>query len=91
MMTDAIDHGRQTSGIANEGVFSGVFSALEKLAFAIGPLIAGIVLSGFGFVESHGGPVEQAENAILGIVLLYSAIPAALQILALAVFSRYRL
>lgn len=91
MMTDAIDHARRTSGIANEGVFSGVFSAMEKFAFAIGPLIAGFVLSGFGFVESQGGAVEQGESAIIGIVLLYSVIPAGLQVLALAVFSRYRL
>ena len=91
MMTDAIDHARRTSGIANEGVFSGVFSALEKFAFAIGPLIAGFVLSGFGFVASHGGAVAQADSAVFGIVLLYSLIPAGLQILALAVFSRYRL
>ena len=91
MMTDAIDFARRNSGIANEGVFSGVFSALEKFAFAIGPLIAGFVLSGFGFVASTGGPAAQTEGAIFGIVLLYSAIPACLQILALAAFSRYRL
>ena len=91
MMTDAIDHARRNSGIANEGMFSGVFSALEKFAFAIGPVIAGLVLSGFGFVESHGGAVAQADSAVLGIVLLYSVIPAGLQMLALAVFSRYRL
>ncbi len=91
MMTDAIDHARRNSGIANEGMFSGVFSALEKFAFAIGPVIAGLVLSGFGFVESHGGAVAQADSAVLGIVLLYSVIPAGLQMLALAAFSRYRL
>lgn len=91
MMTDAIDHARRNSGIASEGMFSGVFSALEKFAFAIGPLIAGFVLSGFGFVESHGGAAAQTDSAVFGIVLLYSVIPASLQVVALAVFSRYRL
>lgn len=91
MMTDAVDFARRNSGIANEGVFSGVFSALEKFAFAIGPVIAGFVLSGFGFVESHGGPAAQTDTAVFGIVLLYSIIPAGLQLLALGAFTRYRL
>lgn len=91
IMTDTVDYQRRSTGIANEGVFSGVFSALEKFAFAIGPVIAGFVMSAFGFAESHGGPVVQSDTAIFGIVLLYSAIPAAMQLLALGAFSRYRL
>lgn len=91
MMTDTVDYQRRATGVANEGVFSGVFSALEKFAFAIGPFIAGFVMSAFGFAESHGGPVAQSDTAVFGIVLLYSAIPAAMQLLALGAFSRYRL
>lgn len=91
MMTDTVDFQRRSLGVANEGVFAGLYSAMEKLAFAIGPVIAGAVMSAFGFVSSTGGEVAQSANAITGIVLLYSAIPAALQALALLVFSRYRL
>ena len=90
IMTDTIDAQRRQLGIANEGVFSGIFSALEKFAFAVGPVIAGFMLSGFGFVASTGGPAAQSESAILGIVLLYGAIPAGFQLAALGVFSRYR-
>ncbi len=91
IMTDTIDYQRRLNGIANEGVFSGIFSAVEKFSFAIGPLIAGFVMSGFGFVESQGGAVEQSATAVFGIVLLYSLIPAGLQLAALGVFSRYKL
>ncbi|MBB4614797.1 MFS transporter [Novosphingobium taihuense] len=91
MMTDTVDYQRRTQGVANEGVFAGLFSAMEKLAFALGPVIAGIVMSAFGFVSSTGGAAAQSASAITGIVLLYSAIPAALQLAALAIFSRYRL
>jgi len=91
MMTDTVDYQRRTQGVANEGVFAGLFSAMEKLAFALGPVIAGVVMSAFGFVSSTGGAAAQSASAITGIVLLYSAIPAALQLTALVIFSRYKL
>lgn len=91
MMTDTVDYQRRMQGVANEGVFAGLFSAMEKLAFALGPVIAGIVMSAFGFVSSTGGATAQSSSAITGIVLLYSAIPASLQAIALLVFTRYRL
>lgn len=91
MLTDTIDYQRRTTGLANEGVFAGLFSAAEKLAFALGPVVAGVVMSAFGFVSSTGGAVAQRTGAITGIVLLYSLIPAGVQIVSLAIFSRYRL
>lgn len=91
MMTDTVDHQRQIGGQANEGMFAGLYSALEKLAFALGPVIAGAVMSGFGFAASTGGAAPQSAHAITGIVLLYSAIPAGLQMISLAIFTAYRL
>ncbi|MBT0671018.1 MFS transporter [Novosphingobium profundi] len=90
MLTDTIDYQRRRMGSANEGVFAGLFSAVEKLSFALGPVIAGLVMSAFGFVSSKGGAVAQTPHAITGILLLYSLIPAALQVVSLVVFSRYR-
>lgn len=91
MLTDTIDHQRRRTGRANEGVFAGLFSAAEKLAFALGPVVAGLVMSAFGFISSTGGAVDQTPQAIAGIVLLYSLIPAAIQVVSLVIFSRYRL
>lgn len=91
MLTDTIDYERHRSGMANEGVFSGIFTAAEKLSFALGPLIAGVVMSAFGFVSSTGGATEQTPEAITGIILLYSLIPVGTQLISLAIFSRYRL
>jgi len=91
MLTDTIDAQRRATGQANEGVFAGLFSAGEKLAFALGPVVAGVVMSRFGFVASTGGAVAQSDHAITGIVLLYGPIPAALQVVSLIVFARYRL
>lgn len=91
MLTDTVDYQRRLLGKANEGTFAGLFSAFEKLAFAIGPVIAGFVMSAFGFVPSQGEAIVQSDHAVFGIVLLYSLIPATLQVLALFVFARYRL
>ncbi|MCC2976535.1 MFS transporter [Sphingomonas sp. PL-96] len=91
MLTDTVDYQRQRFGVAHEGVFSGLFSAAEKLAFALGPLVGGIVLSLFGFHSSTGGAVAQSPQAITGILLLYSFIPAGAQLASLLLFSRYRL
>lgn len=91
MLTDTIDYQRRRVGVANEGVFAGLFSAVEKLSFALGPVLAGLVMSAFGFVSSTGGAVEQTPQAIHGIVLLYSLIPVGTQMISLLIFSRYRL
>ncbi|MBC2669887.1 MFS transporter [Novosphingobium piscinae] len=91
MLTDTIDYQRRQTGLANEGLFAGLFSAAEKLAFALGPVIAGLVMSAFGFVSSTGGAAAQSASAVQGIVLLYSLIPAGIQVLSLLLFTRYRL
>jgi GPH family glycoside/pentoside/hexuronide:cation symporter len=91
MMTDTIDYQRRQFGAANEGVFSGMFSASEKLAFAVGPLIGGIVLSLFDFQSSTGGAAQQSASAITGVLLLYSLIPAGAQLLSLLLFTQYKL
>ncbi|PEQ11381.1 MFS transporter [Novosphingobium sp. PC22D] len=91
MLTDTVEYQRRRFGVANEGVFSGIWSAAEKLAFAMGPLVAGFVMSFYGFQSSNTGAVAQSAGAITGIKLLYSYIPAGTQVLSLIVFSRYRL
>lgn len=91
LMTDTVDYQRRTTGAANEGVFAGLFSAMEKLAFAVGPLLAGVVLSLFDFQSSTQGMIAQSDRALVGILLLYSAIPAGMQVLALLIFRKFRL
>jgi GPH family glycoside/pentoside/hexuronide:cation symporter len=89
LLTDAIDLQRRVKGSADEGVFSGIYSAVEKLAFAVGPLIAGLGLSLSEFVSSTTGVIPQNQTAVTGIRLLYSVAPAAVQLASVLVFSRY--
>ena len=90
MFTDAVNRVKQRNhGEVNEGVFSGIFSATEKLSFAIAPLIGGIVMSLSGFVPSTTGIHAQSEQALTGILALYALIPAGIMTLSLATFWLY--
>ena len=89
LFTDTVGYQREHTGLVDEGVLSGIFSAMEKLAFALGPLLAGVVLSAVGFQASTGGPVAQDAQAVRGMIWLYSTIPAAILGLSLLVFTAY--
>lgn len=83
MFTDTVNRiAERNLQNANEGVYSGIFTATEKLAFAVSPLIAGVVMSASGFVASSGGAIDQSPQAITGILVLYSLIPSAMHVLS---------
>lgn len=90
LMTDTLENQRTKHGSVDEGVFSGVFSATEKLAFALGPLLAGVVLSATGFQSSTGGAIAQDAGSIDGMIWLYSTIPAGVMALSLLIFTQYK-
>jgi GPH family glycoside/pentoside/hexuronide:cation symporter len=63
------------TGMNRDGVYSGVWCAVEKLAFAMGALVVGVVLGLFGFVEStNGAATAQSPLAIAGIAVAYCGI-----------------
>jgi len=75
LFTDSIYLGEEKGHVAMEGSYAGIWSACEKLAFALGPLIAGVTLSLFGFESSRGGMIEQSDSALFGILMIYSVVP----------------
>ncbi|NVK56244.1 MAG: MFS transporter [Alteromonadaceae bacterium] len=89
LLTDTIDKQRRLNDTVDEGLFSGFFSATEKLAFALGPVLAGAILSMTGFESSTGGAVAQDASAIRGMVMVYSVIPATIMVISLVIFTRY--
>lgn len=91
MLTDTIAADRDRSGCVDSGLFSGVFSAVEKVGFALGPAIAGVLLSLGGFIEDRSGGREQSESAITTLVLCFTVIPATFKLLSLLVLRHYRL
>lgn len=91
MLTDAVVYDRVRNGRSSEGALTGVFSASEKLAYALGPALGGVVLSMAGFHASHGGAVAQGASAVRGILVNYSLVPALFVLLSLVVIRAYHL
>jgi GPH family glycoside/pentoside/hexuronide:cation symporter len=91
MMLDCIAHDRAISGLNREGVYSGLWSAMDKVAFAVGALLAGALLSFFGFMESTEGFVPQSPRAVQGIALILSGVVSVTTILAALIMTRYPL
>jgi GPH family glycoside/pentoside/hexuronide:cation symporter len=88
LFTDTVYLGGEQGG-AVEGSYAGLWSASEKLAFAIGPVIAGAVLSLSGFVPSRAGPGVQSHSALFGILANYSIIPIGFFVVSLCLVPRY--
>ena len=80
------------TGVNREGIYSGVWLASEKLAFALGTLVVGVVIGLFGFVSSaNGASAPQTDTAVLGIAFTYcglNAIIYAASILAVRWFAK---
>ncbi len=75
MLSNTMAADAAKTGVNREGVYSGFWLAIEKLAFAMGALVVGVVLSVFGFKEAaNGAAVVQTSTAILGIAITYCGI-----------------
>ena len=92
MLPDTVAYDAQTNGPGRAGTFSGVWTAGETAGLAFGGTILSIVLAVTGFIPTVAEQtVEQPESAIVGIILAFSVIPAALMLLSLIALARYPL
>ncbi|MWB99540.1 MFS transporter [Agromyces seonyuensis] len=92
MLPDVISHDARTHGPGRAGSFGGVWTAGETTGMALGATVLTLVLAATGYVESTGGAVvDQPAAAVLGIVLAFSIVPAALVAASLVVLRAYRL
>ncbi len=89
MLPDTIDHDAKRCGLRREGVFTAGYSFMEKTAFALGPLILGILLEAYSYsTEDRSVSNSQANHAIL---LGAAVLPAAASLLSAAVLWFYQL
>jgi glycoside/pentoside/hexuronide:cation symporter, GPH family len=91
MLLDTIAYDRAISGLNREGVYAGLWSAMDKTAFAFGALLAGLALSAFGYQESTTGFGAQTAEAMGGITLTYIGMPTVFAVLSLMIMLGYRL
>jgi GPH family glycoside/pentoside/hexuronide:cation symporter len=90
LLPDTIAWDYRQTGLRREGVFAGVYTTIEKVAYALGPAVAGIILGAFGYIPSTGGAVTQPASAISGVYICL-IFPIVCAILTVALFTQYRL
>jgi GPH family glycoside/pentoside/hexuronide:cation symporter len=91
MLADAIVADSAATGINREGLYSGIWLASEKVAFALGALIVGLMLGLGGFVESTGGiGTAEPRSAIVAIAVTYVGINGLVYLLSLFPAWRYQ-
>jgi glycoside/pentoside/hexuronide:cation symporter, GPH family len=92
MLPDTVAVDEAHSGQRRSGMLTGLWTAGETAAFAIGPALVGLVLGAFGFVSSTGGTaVEQTDTAITGILVAAAILPTIAMAISLLLIRRYTL
>ena len=76
LLPDVMEYDYQRTGLRREGLYAGLYSFIEKLAFATAPLTLGILLSQMGFVQGLPRSATQPESALLAITIAIAVIPA---------------
>lgn len=84
----SMDEDEIKNNTRREGMFLGMNALFTKPAQSLGPIIATFVLGAFGYVT---GSVVQSATAIIGIKLLFFAIPGISAAIALAFMFFYPL
>jgi GPH family glycoside/pentoside/hexuronide:cation symporter len=77
LVPDALEYDYLRTGLRREGVLSGVFSTIEKIAFALGTAVTALFLGSMGYISgTEGAQTQQPESAIFAIYLCMSVLPA---------------
>ena len=90
MLTDAMELDYHRTGLRREGMYSALYSFVEKLAAALGPLILGFALAYAGF-DPKTPPREVTDEVRQAVLLSIAYIPAAMSVLALLILAFYKL
>lgn len=78
LLPDTMEYDRRKSGVAREGMYSAVYSMIERGTSAIAPSIFAGFLAAMGFVASQqrGEFAEQPASALLAIEIAFAIVPA---------------
>jgi GPH family glycoside/pentoside/hexuronide:cation symporter len=90
MLSQVLAADTAATGEDREGVYSGIWLASEKLAFAGGALIVGVVLGLFGFAQSAGGlGTPQTSLAVVGIAVTYCGVNMLIYLVSILAIRRF--
>jgi GPH family glycoside/pentoside/hexuronide:cation symporter len=91
MVTDAIEWDSHQTGLRREGMYTAVFSFVEKFAGAIGPAVVGFALSWAGFDAKSKVTPESYEAVRQAALIGVTYLPAACSFISILVLLLYRL
>jgi Na+/melibiose symporter-like transporter len=92
MLPDTIEDDAARAGTQRAGALTGVWTAGETFAFALGPALVLIVLALTGYASTIAGQVAtQPDSAIMGVHFAFSIMPAAIVALTIPIMLRYPL
>lgn len=91
MLTDIINYDGKQTGLKREGSYTAVYTFVEKLTGAMGPLLVGSALSFAGFNNKLPPDVRQSGDVTLALLITTSILPAILGVIAMAILTTYRL
>lgn len=91
MIADAIEWDSLRTGLRREGMFTAVFSFVEKFSGAIGPTIVGVALSWAGFSATSEVTPESYATLRHATLIGVAYFPAACATLSVVVLAFYRL
>lgn len=87
MYADCADYGEWKTGRRTTALVFSTVQFSHKMGLAVGAGLAGIILSGFGFVAN----AVQSETSMLGIRLMFSIFPAVFALLSVTAIFFYRI
>lgn len=90
MLTDAMEVDYYRSGLRREGMYSALYSFVEKLATSVGPMILGGALAYAGF-DPKAPPTVVDEGVRQAVLIGIAYVPAAMSVVAVFILSFYRL
>ena len=91
MLTDTIEYDARKNGVRQEGIFTAMYSFVEKFAGAFGPLIVGLLLSFAGFDKSLAPNAGQSPEVVSALLLGMAAIPALTSFISVLIIRTYTL
>lgn len=86
LLPDTVHADTARTGHAQAGAFTGLWTAGETAGLALGPGLFALVLAGSGFAAT---PAAQPPAALTGMLLGFTALPAALMLLSLPLVGWY--
>lgn len=91
MLTDTIEYDARRTGIRREGIYTAMYSFVEKFAGAFGPLIVGLLLAQAGFDKTLAPKDAQSPEVFAAVLMGMALIPTVTTALAAIIISFYRL